>query len=245
MTQKDYINGALEQFADLVIEQMNSMKSANWSKPWFTERAMLPPMNLRGTGYTGANQIMLMIHSQAKGYTLPIFGTFKQLNELNESKTEEQGTISVKKGEKSFPVFHTSVVLINNETGVKISLDDYKKLSVEEKKGYRIISHYNVYRVFNVSQTNLEEARPELFEKITSRCHMTKPEVSDDDGVIITPIDKMLKTSSWLCPISFYNQDRAFYSITSDNITLPLREQFISNESFYGTLLHEMAHSTG
>lgn len=39
--------------------------------------------------------------------------------------------------------------------------------------------------------------------------------------------------------------DSAFYSISNDSITLPLKSQFKDGESFYGTELHEMGHSTG
>lgn len=36
-----------------------------------------------------------------------------------------------------------------------------------------------------------------------------------------------------------------FNSISNDSITLPLKSQFKDGESFYGTELHEMGHSTG
>ncbi len=39
--------------------------------------------------------------------------------------------------------------------------------------------------------------------------------------------------------------DRAFYTPSLDRITLPLMDQFISTAEFYGTALHEAAHSTG
>jgi antirestriction protein ArdC len=39
--------------------------------------------------------------------------------------------------------------------------------------------------------------------------------------------------------------DRAFYQPVWDHIVLPLREQFNSAGEYYGTLWHEVAHSTG
>ena len=58
---------------------------------------------------------------------------------------------------------------------------------------------------------------------------------------------------SWVfVPIDVYKRqiqtvssDSAFYSISNDSITLPLKSQFKDGESFYGTELHEMGHSTG
>lgn len=40
-------------------------------------------------------------------------------------------------------------------------------------------------------------------------------------------------------------QDRAYYSPVTDTITLPLKEQFVSNEEYYRTALHELGHWTG
>ncbi len=40
-------------------------------------------------------------------------------------------------------------------------------------------------------------------------------------------------------------QDRAYYNPVTDTITLPLKEQFVSNEEYYRTALHELGHWTG
>jgi len=45
--------------------------------------------------------------------------------------------------------------------------------------------------------------------------------------------------------ILFVAQDQAFYSPTEDIIKLPQREQFKSDQSFFETIVHELAHSTG
>jgi len=39
--------------------------------------------------------------------------------------------------------------------------------------------------------------------------------------------------------------DSAFYRPSTDSVTLPLREQFDSAAEYYGTLFHELTHSTG
>ncbi|PWL58075.1 MAG: hypothetical protein DBY35_14505 [Bacteroidales bacterium] len=55
----------------------------------------------------------------------------------------------------------------------------------------------------------------------------------------------MIANNAWICPIKPENQDRAYYSVSKDHIVVPTKEQFVDGESFYGTLLHEMTHSTG
>lgn len=55
----------------------------------------------------------------------------------------------------------------------------------------------------------------------------------------------MIRDNLWICPINVKHQDDAFYSISKNEITVPEKVQFKSGESFYGTLFHEMGHSTG
>ena len=49
--------------------------------------------------------------------------------------------------------------------GDKIKYDDYQKLSDNEMKEYNVYPKMQVFRVFNVAQTNLQEARPELWQR--------------------------------------------------------------------------------
>ena len=49
----------------------------------------------------------------------------------------------------------------------------------------------------------------------------------------------------WFCPIKQQYGDRAYFSPSKNEIVLPEFRQFTDGESFYGTALHEMAHSTG
>lgn len=46
-------------------------------------------------------------------------------------------------------------------------------MSAEEQKEYNVYPKLNVYQVFNVAQTNLKEARPELYAKLEAE---NKPE---------------------------------------------------------------------
>ena len=55
----------------------------------------------------------------------------------------------------------------------------------------------------------------------------------------------MIRDDRWICPIRLQHQDNAYYSISKNEIVVPEKEQFKSGESFYGTLFHEMTHSTG
>lgn len=248
---------ALERFTELMIKKISSIKG-DWKKPWFTENFMAWPKNLSGREYNGMNALMLMLLCEENSYKLPVFCTFQRVSGLNYS-TDRQGNhkpltdangerlpqVSVLKGEKSFPVFITTFTVVDKETKEKIKMEDYQKLSPEEQKKYSVYPKLNVHNVFNVAQTNLREARPELYEKLCERNNLKRPASLDDEKMAFAPLDEMIEKKLWVCPISLEHQDSAYYSIAKDAIVLPEKSQFINGESFYGTLLHEMTHSTG
>lgn len=45
-------------------------------------------------------------------------------------------------------------------------MSSLQKLSDKEKEEYNVYPKMQVFRVFNVAQTNLKEARPEMWEKL-------------------------------------------------------------------------------
>jgi len=247
---------ALDRFAELMIEKINNLES-DWKKPWFTEGSMRWPRNLSGRDYNGMNALMLMFHAEKQGYKLPVYCTFDRVIGLNYQK-DKQGNraplkdengellpqVSVQKGEKSFPVFITTFTVVDKDTKAKIKYDDYKRLSDEEKKHYTVYPKMQVYSVFNVDQTNMKEARPELYAKIENENQLVKPEL-DGENFSFPVADTLIEENGWVCPIQLQHQDNAYYSISKDLIVLPEKAQFVDGESFYGTLFHEMTHSTG
>ena len=113
-----------------------------------------------------------------------------------------------------------------------------------------LIRHYNVYpstvvyNVFNIDQTNMKEARPEIYEKIILENGGKKQE-HKGEMFHFDAMDRMMEENRWICPIKQLHGDSAFYSISKKLIVLPEFSQFKDGESFYGTAFHEMAHSTG
>lgn len=237
---------ALDRFTDLMIDKIKSIKE-DWQKPWFTEGALVWPRNLHGRLYNGGNALMLMLHAEKEGYKLPVWCTFNSIQTvLNPVRKggEEREPVHVMKGEKSFPVFLTTFTVINKDTKEKIPWEEYKKLSNEEKKQYNVYPKNQVFNVFNVAQTNLQQVRPELYAKLEEQCIVRVP-LQTGEVFSFPTIDAMIDNNAWVCPIKPEEQDRAYYSVSKDHIVVPLKKQFIDGESFYGTVLHEMTHSTG
>ena len=238
---------ALDLFADMMIERIQSLSGKDgWKKPWFTEGTLQWPKNLNGREYNGMNAMMLLLHCEKEGYKIPRFCTFDRIQQFNKTgkKDEEQKPrVSVLKGEHSFPVMLTTFTVVNKDTKEHIKWEDYKLLSQEEREKYNVYPKLQTYHVFNVSQTNLKEVRPEFWEKLEQEYSM--PKVEKDEQFAFEPVDRMIADNRWICPIKPMFGDSAYFSISKNEIVMPEKRQFKDGESFYSNLFHEMGHSTG
>ena len=234
---------ALDLFAEMMIEKIESIRQ-NWHKPWLTEGTLQWPRNLSGRDYNGMNALMLLLLCEKEGYKIPRFCTFDCVQRLNKpgKDGQELPRVSILRGEKSFPVMLTTFTCIHKETKEKIKYDDYKKLSNEVQLQYNVYPKMQVFRVFNVAQTNLQEARPELWEQLEIE---NGKRVEGREMLDFEPVDTMIREDRWICPIKLRHQDEAYYSISKNEIIVPEKEQFKDGDSLYGTLFHEMTHSTG
>ena len=236
---------ALDLFADMMIEKIKSLNGKDvWQKPWFTEGTLQWPKNMTGREYNGMNALMLLMLCEKKGYQIPRFCTFDCVQRMNDkANADDKSRVMINKGEKSFPVMLTTFTCIHKDTKERIKWDDYKRLSDEEKNQYNVYPKLQVFRVFNVSQTNLQEARPELWAKLEAE--NKRPEREKGDLFNFEPVDVMIRDNRWICPIKPVHGDQAYFSISRNEIVVPQKVQFKDGESFYANLFHEMGHSTG
>ena len=230
----NFINDkTLQKFAELMIKKIQEV-SDDWKKPWFTTVGHGLPQNVDGRIYNGMNSFMLYLHCDEMKYRTPVFMTFAQ--------AKEKG-VNVLKGEKSFPVIYWNFS-IKDSHGHKITLSEYKALSKEQQEDYTVTPYTKSYMVFNVDQTNFAEIHPEKWEALQHKFNVSVQK--DDKGMCSCPeLDMMLKHNTWLCSVASEPIDQAFYRPSEDKIHVPLKSQFYTGEGYYGTLLHEMAHSTG
>lgn len=248
---------ALEKFSELMIEKIKSIQS-DWRKPWFTQAFAKTARNLSLREYNGCNQLMLSLQAEKEGYELPIWATFDRVVGLNFAKGKDgnrrQATgkdgkplphVGVNKGEKSFPVFLTIFKVVDPKTRESISYDDYRLLNQDDRKRFHVFPKLQVYNVFNISQTNIREARPELYAKLEAECNPQMQERGEGKEYAFAPMDKMIADNLWICPIKPTLGDDAYFSISKNEIVVPEKRQFTDGEAFYSNLFHEMNHSTG
>ena len=247
---------ALELFGNLMVEKISSIQQ-DWRKPWFTPQASQPPQNLSGRHYNGFNSIVLMMQQEKNGWETSRYATFDRISAMNYQKNKEGANVpavdkdgnklplvSINKGEKSTPVMLTTFTCVNPETKERIKYDDYKRLTEEERSKYNVYPKLQVYNVFNLSQTNLKESRPEMYQKFVDETEGQK--FQSTEGMKDFPvIDAMIEKDLYVCPIKPTFGDDAYYSISKDEIVIPEKSQFTDGESFYSNLLHEMSHASG
>ena len=247
---------ALERFTDLLIERLHTIQ-ADWKQPWISENATKAPRNLSNRPYNGSNSLILSLVMGKNNYDMPHWVTFDRIAALNFVKNTD-GTrsptidadgnklpmVTVNKGEKSTPVFITTYSVVDKETKERIKWEDYKQLTDEEKAKYNVFPKMQVFNVFSVCQTNLKEARPELWKKLSMQVSLDQSN-STDKGVVQPALDAIIKQNGWVCPIKEVHGDNCYYSISKDEIVVAERCQFQDAESFVSTVYHECAHSLG
>lgn len=243
----DRINNALQKFSDMLIARMEQMKESKWKKGWTDGRTAQfgLPQNLVGRPYTGSNAFLCQIHTTMEHYRMPVYLTIKQIRDAG---------AMIKKGEHSIPIFKWDL-RIKDKDGKKLSESDYRNMTKEEQAECTVRPYLKVYNEWNIDQTNLEEVNKEKYDAILKR-FKSEP-IKDEVGMYKNEaFDNLLKEQSWVCPIEYEKfNESAFYSPKRDLIVVPSKKQFnISNTpedvfkdgmEFYGTTIHEMAHSTG
>lgn len=243
----DRIDNALQKFSDMLIARMEQMKESKWKKGWTDGRTAQfgLPQNLVGRPYTGSNAFLCQIHTTMEHYRMPVYLTIKQIRDAGGM---------IKKGEHSIPIFKWDL-RIKDKDGKKLSESDYRNMTKEEQAECTVRPYLKVYNEWNIDQTNLEEVNKEKYDAILKR-FKSEP-IKDEVGMYKNEaFDNLLKEQSWVCPIEYEKfNESAFYSPQRDQIVVPSKKQFnISNTpedvfkdgmEFYGTTIHEMAHSTG
>lgn len=248
---------ALNVFADIMIDKIKNLQQ-DWKQPWISPGAAQLPRNLNGRNYNGMNSIILMFMQEKNHWQTSRYATFERITDMNYAKdkdgkrqhllTDKDGNklpfVRINKGEKSTPVMITTFTCVHKQTNERIKYDDYKQLDAKERNEFSVFPKQHVYNVFNVDQTNLKEARPELYETYRKEAQGTL-ELSDKGMASLPEIDAMIAKDLYVCPIKPTAGNDAYYSVARDEIIIPEKAQFIDGESFYSNLLHEMSHASG
>lgn len=121
-----------------------------------------------------------------------------------------------------------SVSLKDVENDKYINQEMYNQMSKEDKRNIRLI--VKSYKVFNAEQIEGIEQLP-----------VEEYLVNFNNEVA----DKFSSTLVRSMNISVVDEQQTpFYDITKDYVNMPLKSSFASEEAYYSTLFHELAHAT-
>ena len=218
-----------QRYADLFIRRFSQIDESLWRKPWISRTAQ--PMNISGRPYRRSNRLMLSMLCDMKEWDLPLFLTFQQASRLD---------VCVLRGERSFPVVWFRDWY--EKDGRRISEDDLRCLPHDERKDWKHRYTFSYNNVFNITQTDFSVKRPEQFRKLEEA---VKKDVQTTVECSCAAFDEAIRNGEWLCPVVLSDGDRAYFSRGEDRIVIPRKENFPDQRDFYGTLSHEMVHSTG
>ena len=148
-------------------------------------------------------------------FDYPLYMTYKQA---------EKAGLQVRRGSTGTPVVFWAWLKKKEEGGGKADGDDPKAIPFLRR-----------YTVFNVEQIDGAE--------------VFVPKEEEPAGPPFVPIDKCEQVvRDYLAnggPGLIHRGSRACYSPARDKVRVPPPESFESPEAYYGTLFHELVHSTG
>lgn len=241
------IDAALQRFSDMLIKRMEEMK-LDWHKGWTGGKAAFGlPQNITGRTYEGSNAFLLFLHTSQNNYKAPVYMTIPQ--------AKNEG-IRINRGEKSVPVFKWGLS-IKDKDGKRLSEEDFHNMSEEEKKECLVRPYLKAFNEFNIDQTNLKEVNKEKYDAILARFHNPGIMVQSEGMYVNKALDRMMEKQEWVCNIQYDKEEPgAYYSPSKDIVVIPTKAQFRlhpdnpeecfkDGQEYYGTALHEMAHSTG
>ena len=210
----------LQKIADRILEQVKN-NEAPWQKPFEagTIHNVLPVSGASGKTYQSLNLINLMATAAAKGYDDNRWFTYNNAQEAGGQ---------VRRGEKG-----TQIHFWHIPTKEDVEKEQ-TKADAEGREPKNLSPKLRIYTVFNAEQIDglperqLNETLLTKFER-----HEKAEAILENSGVRIEHTHE--KTG-------YYS---ANYNARNDTITLPQRELFASEDAYYATALHELAHATG
>lgn len=205
-----------EKISNQLIEAIENGEPGQWKKPWQSIVGHGMPTNVvTKKAYRGFNVLAFWMAQEDGGFESSLWATYKQWQSIG---------AQVRKGEAGTKGQRWGVSYVC-ENGCK-----------KGPKPCGIAGHAydkriwgTVFTVFNADQVDGFDA----------------PKVEDlgDGPEALAEVEAFIAATG--ANITHKAGDRAFWKINTNEITVPLREQFETQQGYYGTVLHEITHWTG
>jgi len=191
-----------------------------WQKPW--DAHVGPPRNgASGRFYKGLNIFMLSF----AGFDSPWWFTPRQVNDLDGHIIKGERVSWVQFFKPWFPKGEPSETAVGNADEAEVSSRRRPVLIV---RSYRVV--------------NLVQCTGPGIQRFRDKHPVDRPARNDNDPIAGC---EHIVAGMPSPPSIRHGGNRACYWPDADQISMPKRETFVSSEAYYGTIFHELCHSTG
>ena len=217
---------------DIIVEKVTELVEQTGLLPWQKRWSKVPAQNLeRKIPFWGINQFLCAFND----HTSPYYLTYKQIQKLEVARAKRESAgkkvgppIRVREGEsKNYTLifFCTWKEYNKKDSNGKVI---YKADGTPKKVLVPIMRYYREYNV----------------EQIEGIDHLV-PEPTLDNTPSLVLAEQLVRGFMDSPAISHSASNRPAYRPSKDLVLMPTVEQFESEEDYYSTLFHELAHSTG
>lgn len=216
-----------EKLTNQIVEALESGEKLPWQKPW--DATMARPFNpLTGTRYAKGNLLSLIAEQQHRESADPRWMTQKQIEKMGYSLREGAKGAGIEywtfKSKAKAPQLDAD--------GQPVVPDEDEELN---QAPARPLAVYHL--VYNGE--DIEGLPPLVVSEREFSPHAMADRLINATGAVIEHKAQVVVRRDLTLDCS------AYYSPTQDKITLPPRAAFHSENDYYSTLLHELAHWTG
>lgn len=222
-------NEIYDYVTNKIIHILEQKLEGQWHQPWISVDADSEPNRNPVTHqyYRGINQFILSLIGIELGFLKNEFATYKQINSLGGS---------IKKGEKALPVvFYKTAFIDQNKNYYSIEAVKAMAMDKQVSIGLTSIPILKLYQVFNLYSQTI--GLPEQYYEIPQA-----PKVFNTIEKNLAAENLIISTGA---NIEYKMGNKAAYNRKTDIITLPIKDQFNSQEELYATALHELVHWSG
>lgn len=223
----DKLTPQRKALVDMVLKNLENGKGF-WEQGWADMG--VPVSAATGKRYRGINNLFLSLIAIERGYTDNRWATFNQINERGWSfKKDEEGRSRGKDAGVTIEFYE----LYDKETKKAFDRSTLDGMTESERDEYMQDNVRPMRKYFRVFNGDIIEGIPEREKRII------------DPGERVERAEKLLEHWNDYESKIVYGGDQAFYRRNSDEIHAPKREAFKNLHEFYGTVFHEIGHSTG
>jgi antirestriction protein ArdC len=200
-----------------IVAALKSGTRLPWSRPWSDlENTGLPTNAVSANPYRGINVLLLMLVSQARGYTSKYWATFNQWRDLG---------FQVQRRPDHIPAGQYGTRCILYKPVTKTTKNDDGD---DEEHRYFLLREFVLFSAEAVCGPGSED-------------YLAKPR-SSSSFVDYQPAEEVIAATG--ADIR-HGGNKAVYRIEQDYIQMPVKGAFLKTHEYYGTALHELCHWSG